>query len=105
MKRKPLYVLFYVAILLALSGAAMFLWNAILPATLHLPIINYWQALGLLVLSKILFGGFHFPQWGRRWGGDDQRPLIKDKLMDMSEQDRTSFKDEWRKRCEDREKH
>ena len=100
MKRKPLYVLFYVAMLLALSCAAMFLWNAILPGTLHLPEINYWQALGLLVLSKILFGRLHFPLPANRWGGDDERPLIKDKLMNMSERDRASFKEEWRKRCE-----
>jgi len=29
------------------------------PAIFGLHTISFWQALGLLVLSKILFGGFH----------------------------------------------
>jgi hypothetical protein len=100
MKRKPLYVLFYIIILFLLSGAVLFLWNAILPQRTNLSKINYWQALGLLVLARILFGGFHFPLPTSIWGGDDQRPLIKDKLMNMNEQDRASFKEEWKKRYE-----
>ena len=104
MKRKPLYILLYVVMLFGLSGALLFLWNAILPEFTHLSKINYWQALGLLVLARILFGGFHFPLWNSIWGGDGRQPLIKDKLMNMSEQDRASFKEEWRKRCEDKTK-
>lgn len=34
------------------------LWNALLPDILGVKAINYWQSLGLLLLSKILFGGF-----------------------------------------------
>ena len=98
MKRKPLYILLYVVMLFGLSGALLFLWNAILPEFTHLSKINYWQALGLLLLCRILFGGFHFSHLGGRWGGEDQQPLIKDKLMNMSEQDRASFKEEWRRK-------
>ncbi len=36
----------------------MLLWNALLPAVLGVGTITFWQALGILVLSKILFGGF-----------------------------------------------
>ena len=43
----------------ALGGAVMLLWNAILPAVFSgARSIDYLQALGLLVLSRILFGGF-----------------------------------------------
>lgn len=35
------------------------LWNWLMPAIFGLPVITYFQALGLLVLSKILFFGFH----------------------------------------------
>lgn len=36
----------------------MRLWNWLMPEIFGLGAINYWQALGLLILAKILFGGF-----------------------------------------------
>jgi hypothetical protein len=43
----------------ALFGfAVMLLWNWVLPVVTGLPEITFWQALGLLALSRILFGGF-----------------------------------------------
>lgn len=44
---------------LALFTFAVYaLWNGVLADVLPVKSITYWQALGLLVLSKILFGGF-----------------------------------------------
>jgi hypothetical protein len=40
------------------------LWNLLLPPILGLPAIGFWQALGLLLLSRLLFGGLG--GWGRR---------------------------------------
>jgi hypothetical protein len=40
------------------------LWNLLMPAILGLPAISFWQALGLLLLSRLLFG--RFGGWGRR---------------------------------------
>lgn len=37
----------------------MSLWNWLLPAIFGIKAISYWQAMGLLVLSRILMGGFH----------------------------------------------
>ena len=34
------------------------LWNWLAPALFGLPLLTFWQALGLLVLCRILFGGF-----------------------------------------------
>src|SRR4051812_36232357 len=34
------------------------LWNWLLPPLFAFPQISFWQALGLLVLCRILFGGF-----------------------------------------------
>ena len=34
------------------------LWNALMPAIFSLPAINFWQALGLLLLSRLFFGRF-----------------------------------------------
>jgi hypothetical protein len=41
----------------ALGYAVMALWNATLPAVAGFHAITFAQALGLLVLSRILFGG------------------------------------------------
>ncbi|MDR3699428.1 MAG: hypothetical protein P4L56_07315 [Candidatus Sulfopaludibacter sp.] len=40
------------------------LWNALMPAILGLPAIGFWQALGLFLLSRLLFG--RFGGWGHR---------------------------------------
>ncbi len=40
------------------------LWNALMPAILGLHTITLWQALGLLLLSRLLFG--RFGGWGNR---------------------------------------
>lgn len=39
------------------------LWNLLMPTILGLPAISFWQALGLLLLSRLLFGGLG--GWGR----------------------------------------
>jgi len=42
----------------ALCGlVTMWLWNALMPVIFGLPAIGFWQALGLLALSHILFKG------------------------------------------------
>lgn len=40
------------------SYITMLLWNWLMPDIFGLKMITYWQALGLLVLGKILFSGF-----------------------------------------------
>ena len=54
----------------ALGWAVMMLWNAVLPVVfVGGGLIDYWHALSLLVLSRILFGGFRGRSgWrARRW--------------------------------------
>lgn len=36
----------------------MLLWNWLIPDIFGGTIITYWQAVGLLILAKVLFGGF-----------------------------------------------
>jgi hypothetical protein len=46
----------------AILGLVVFgLWNVLMPSILGLHAITYWQALGLLALSRVLFGNWH--QW------------------------------------------
>ena len=73
---KGLAVLAAVAALVAvLSLAVMLLWNSLVPELFRGPSLQYWQAFGLLLLSRILFGGlrgrggWHWRQrmWRERW--------------------------------------
>nr|WP_244196656.1 hypothetical protein [Paraburkholderia hospita] len=59
----------WVALFAAVIWLVMLLWNWLMPALfVGARLIGYWQALGLLLLSKILFGGGH-GHWKahRRW--------------------------------------
>jgi hypothetical protein len=40
------------------GGVTMALWNSLMPAIFSLPALSFWQALGLLVLSRLFFGSF-----------------------------------------------
>ena len=42
-----------------LGFVVMSLWNWLLPALFGMKAVSYWQAMGLLILSRILLGGFH----------------------------------------------
>jgi hypothetical protein len=54
-----------VTLLIALGGVVvMLLWNWLAPALFRLPEVTFWQALGLLALCRILFGGIG-PMGGR----------------------------------------
>ena len=61
-KKIPFIILLAVAGAGAFSGLVMLLWNSILPTVLHVGMITFWQAAGLLLLARMLFGGFR----GRR---------------------------------------
>lgn len=101
-KRKRLFfelpVIFIAAIFL-LGFIVMLLWNFILPSVLHTERINYWQAVGLLVLCRILFFGFNKGRRGPRPGMFRGGPPWRQKWMNMSDEERAKFREEWKKRC------
>ncbi len=74
-----------------LGLVVMLLWNAILPVVLHAGPLNYWQAVGLLILCRILFGGL-----GRRFGGPMRGGMSgKEKWMNMSDEEKEKFRERW----------
>jgi hypothetical protein len=91
-----------VAIMAALVGwVLMLLWNNVLAQVINVAQINFWQAMGLLVLSKILFSGFGRKSWGHgggRWGRD-WKEKWEEKMQHMSPEEREKIKQEWRNRC------
>jgi hypothetical protein len=68
--------------------AVMFLWNWLMPGLFGLHTIHFWQALGLVVLSKILFGGFH----GRTGCGGRWRRRMVDRWEEMTPEEREKFR-------------
>ena len=79
----------------------MLLWNWLVPTLFSGPHIGFLQALGLLLLSKIIFGG-----WGRgRWNGGQHswKRRYEEKLSAMSPEARERFKSRMREkwRCAD----
>jgi len=73
------------------SAAVMLLWNALLPPLFNLSAITYWQALGLLILSRILFGGFH-----HGWRHHHRFPHgMRERMMNLSEEERAQLRARW----------
>ena len=66
-------------LLLAFLGGeiVMLLWNWLMPPVFGWHQVTFWQALGLLVLCRILFGGFGRHGGSRRWsrGGEDRERM------------------------------
>lgn len=52
---------------LIFGWVVMMSWNAVIPGLVALPAIDYWQAVALLVLGRILFGRFTHGAHGRRF--------------------------------------
>lgn len=51
-------IAFAVAFALVFGIVVKLLWNWLMPAIFGLGEISYWQAFGLVILAKLLFGGF-----------------------------------------------
>lgn len=99
-KKVLMVLLFGTAAIFLFGFIVMNLWNAILPAVLHVGVISFWQALGILILCKILFGGFHGGRGrGPRGWGDKMRGNMREKWMNMSDQEREQFRQQWKNRC------
>ncbi|RYD53570.1 MAG: hypothetical protein EOP52_05395 [Sphingobacteriales bacterium] len=93
--RKWIFIPFAIAALLLLvGGLVMTLWNAILPDLLAVKRINFWQATGLLVLCRILLGG-----WGGRGGGGGGWKGRMHNRRPPTPEERQRLKALWRERC------
>jgi len=88
-------IVFVIVIVTLIGFVTMGLWNWLVPELFHGPVITFWQALGLFILSKILLTGFvkknhQGPPWRHYW---------KDKWGKMTPEDRDRFKqriqDKW----------
>jgi hypothetical protein len=86
---------FATAAVALVTFVVMSLWNALMPGIFALRPIRFWQALGLLILSKLLFGGFR-PGRGPspRW-----RIRMLERWEQMTPEERAKFKQGLRHGC------
>ncbi len=110
MKRKwkwvflaPLAIL-ALALFIALGGEiVMQLWNRLLPPLFGWHQITFWQGLGILILCRILFGGFggHGSTRSnfRRRMSDRMADRMADRFEHMTPEERERFRQRVRERC------
>ncbi|HEV8504367.1 MAG TPA: hypothetical protein VGQ53_03165 [Chitinophagaceae bacterium] len=95
-RRIVMFILIGAVAILVFGGIVMLLWNNILAQVTSVHTITFVQALGILVLSKILFGGFR-----GAWGGRHYywKQKMMNKWNNMTPEERDKFKQEWQRRC------
>ena len=96
LRRIVMFILIGAVAILVFGGIVMLLWNNILAQVTSVHTITFVQALGILVLSKILFGGFR-----GAWGGRHYywKRRMMNKWTNMTPDEREKFKQEWQRRC------
>jgi len=98
MKKKIIFIpIFFIGMAALIIWILMLLWNWLMPDIFALRLITFWESAGLLLMAKILFGGFHTGRKG--WhnkshadGGWKQK--FKRKWAGMSDEE----KEKWQKK-------
>jgi len=108
MKKKWIFLaplaLLGIALFIWLGGElVMHLWNWLLPTLFGWRQITFWQAVGLLALCRILFGGLgsHGRQRSNMRRRIDQRidQRMDERWERMTPEEREKFRQSWRSRC------
>lgn len=96
--RRLFFPLIALLFFLFLGAVVMLLWNTILPELVGVPRINYAKAVGLLLLCRILFGGFGkaFYMGGNSFG--KRSHSWREKWQRMTPEERARMKEKWRKK-------
>jgi hypothetical protein len=94
------FLVLVLTIVAIVSFVVMSLWNALIPNLFHGPVLQYWQALGLLILCRLLFGGFRGR--GHGWhshGGGGWRRHWRHHWENMTPEERERLRAKMKERC------
>jgi hypothetical protein len=92
----PLAILALLLFIVIGGAVVMQLWNWLLPSLFGWRQITFWQALGILALCRILFGGFgHHHGWNR----SNFRRRMAERWERMTPEERERFRQGMRGRC------
>lgn len=84
-----------IAAVLALAGVVvMSLWNWLMPPLFGGPVLHFWQAIGLLALTRILVG-----RVGRGPGHWGWRGRMRQDWQRMSPEEREKLRETFSRRC------
>ena len=94
-----MFVSMFALFVFLLGTVVMLLWNFIMPELFGWKRLNFWQAVALFLLFRILFGGLGRGHVGKRHFFRKRRQYWKEKWMQMDEQEREAFKAKWKNHC------
>ena len=86
-------IIFGILFVVLLGFGTMYLWNALAVGIFGLPMLTFWQTLGLMLLGRLLTGG----GMGRRGGWHKGKMMLKERWRNMSETERNEFMRNWGK--------
>lgn len=88
------------ALFIAIGGEVVrLLWNWLAPALFGWGRITFWQAIGLLALCRILFGGFGLRGSPRSRIGQRIQERMAKRWEQMTPEEREKLRQRWRGRC------
>jgi hypothetical protein len=87
-------VLFAIIFVAGFGEAVMQLWNWLLPSLFGWHVITFWQAVGILCLCRILFGGLRLSPRGMH-----MRHRMRERWERMSPEQREQFRQGMRRGC------
>ncbi|MES2733773.1 MAG: hypothetical protein V4714_18650 [Bacteroidota bacterium] len=95
---KGIKIALFIALgIVGIGFLVMTLWNNLIPAIFQGPTITFWQGIGLLILTRLLFSGFR-PGWGGHRGGNWRQHCEK-KMEGLSPEEREKIKAAYTRRC------
>jgi len=103
-KRKLIWIIplgiLALALFIFIGGEiVMRLWNWLLPALFGWKQINFWQAVALLALCRILFGSHGFRGGSRSEARRRIKERIDERWAQMTPEEREKYRQSWRGRC------
>lgn len=79
-------------VIAGLGQAVHYLWNWLMPSLFGLPSVTFWQSVGLLALSWLLFGGWR--GWrGPGHRGSHWRRRMMERWEQMTPEEREKFRE------------
>ena len=94
----PLFIAGMVLFIAVGGTVVMLLWNWLAPELFGLQLISFWQAVGLLALCRILFGGFGFSGRSHRYSNRRIDQRIRERLNERMRERRDQMSLEERER-------